>query len=115
MASLLGAAPSSWSQQAPCKELSEREAAVLVYLIPAAFEVRARGYDVALMPEPGVQKASAPGMYAFRVDGAPNPNGSSLLGYYGVAKCTGEVKDLDLGKPVTSPTLRGVQRILTRP
>jgi hypothetical protein len=107
--------PSVGPQQPTCRHLSERDARVLVYLIPAAFEVRTKGKDVALMREPGVETATAPDMYAFRVDGAPNPNGSSLLGHYGVDRCTGDVKDLDLGERVTSATLRGVQRILMRP
>jgi hypothetical protein len=97
-----------------CGAITERDATVLAYLVPAAFAVRTKGYDVGIIREPGMEQFSASAIYAFRVDGPENPNGSSLLGHYGVDRCTGQVTDLDLGTSVTSPTLRGVQRILLR-
>jgi hypothetical protein len=36
------------------------------------------------------------------------------VGYFGVDKCSGEVTDLDLDRVVTSVTLKGIQRIMTR-
>ena len=92
--------------------VSERDARILVYLIPAAFELRAKGRDVVLDRESNMEK-EVPGKYVFRMEGFPqNPCGSSLMGYFAVDKSSGDVTDNETNEAITSATLKGVQKII---
>ncbi|HVB58421.1 MAG TPA: hypothetical protein VNE63_18615 [Candidatus Acidoferrales bacterium] len=96
-----------------CTIISEQDAKVLVYLIPDAFKLRARGRDVAIDREPDSEGGTVE-RYVFRVDAVPqNPYGSSLVGYYDVDKNTGQVAENVTDRVVTSTTLKGVQKIMT--
>lgn len=92
--------------------VSERDARILVYLIPAASELRAKGRDVVLDRESNMEK-EVPGKYVFRMEGFPqNPYGSSLMGYFDVDKSSGEVTANETNEAITSATLKGVQKII---
>ncbi|HZR30948.1 MAG TPA: hypothetical protein VFA76_03725 [Terriglobales bacterium] len=98
-----------------CKKISVRDAEILLYLMPVADELRAEEMDVGWKREPGVEEYRQ-GAYAFRLENARryNPNGSVTIGYFLVDKCTGIIRQDETGEVVTSPMVRGVQRIMTR-
>jgi hypothetical protein len=99
---------------ANCNAISERDATILLYLIPDAFDLRMKGDDVGIERTPLAERRT-PGKYAFQLRGLkPNPNGSTLLGNFTVDRCSGLVIEDDLNEVVRSPTLQGVQRIMTR-
>ena len=108
-------APLKVAPATTCTTISERDARILLYLIPDAFALRAKGDDVGIDRTP-LAESSSPRKYAFQVRGLkPNPYGSTLLGNFAVDSCTGEITEDDLDQPITSPTLTGVQKIMTRP
>ncbi|HXZ41546.1 MAG TPA: hypothetical protein VEG68_12465, partial [Terriglobales bacterium] len=101
-------------EQTNCTAVSERDARILVYLIPAAFDLRAKGRDVVLDRQTGSEQNEL-NKYVFQLDASPqNRFGSSLVGYFDVDRCTGEIRDDATGDVITSDALRGVQKIITQ-
>jgi hypothetical protein len=115
LATATDVAPSlSQKEQANCTTISERDAKILAYLIPAAFDLRAKGRDVVMDRESGSEQNGL-NTYVLQLDASPqNRFGSSLVGYFDVDKCTGEIRADATGDVITSDTLKGVQKIMTQ-
>ena len=114
MASGTGQNISAQTTQGNCTAISERDARILLYLIPNAFALRAKGDDVGI-EHTRLAEEDHPAKYAFQLRGLKaNPYGSTLLGNFTVDKCTGQVVKDDLNEVISSATLKGIQKIMTQ-
>ncbi len=96
------------------QEIAYHEAEILIYLLPVAKELRAGGMDVSWERQTSA-KLNQEDYFVFWVVNARRvSNGSVTVGYFAVNKHTADVWDSDLKELVTSPEIKGVQKILRR-
>ncbi len=97
------------------ESIALHEAEILIYIMPAAQEVRKQGWDIGweLQTSPDLNQKN---YFVFWVVNSkrPNVNGSVAIGYYSVNKNTADIWDDNFGSFVKGAELEGVQAILRR-
>src|SRR5713101_5511696 len=95
--------------------ISLTEAEILVYLLPAAHEVRRQGMDVGWEMETS-PRLKREDFFTFWVVNAKRPHvdGSVTIGFFSVNKHTADIWDHGLEEFVVSTELEGIQTILRK-
>jgi len=108
--SIASVAVSAGGKQSAPKALTVCEARLLVYLLPEAHAMREEGFDA----NPAFERfQSSDSEYVFMLQAVvENPEGSVLLGYFGVNKFTGEIVERTTDERVGSKEIEGVLKIL---
>lgn len=94
--------------------IAVHEAEILLYLLPAAKEMRREGIEIEWKLQTDL-KSNQKDYYVFwdQID-VPDGTGSDVAGYYAVNKHTGDVWDLISDRIALTTEIEGVQRILRR-
>ena len=100
------------SGEAEATTITYTEAEILIYLTPQAQRIRAQGYDVGWDRSISAQLNQSDYFFFYLFDSKRKSYGSVTAGNYAVNKHTGDIWDQTEEKPLTSPELSGVQKIL---